>query len=433
MVTEARQADFMVPDPAQSRLLSADLAAFVTPQEFHPLWGKWAAQRGRLLAASPAEHQVFAGFTVLLLAALGLWVSWRGMGHPKVDLGPWPLTLLIFFLLSLGPVLHISGRSALLPGGAELPLPYGWLARVIPFMEITRSVSRFDVMVMLSLGVLASAGTLYLWNLGKAGRVASVAALGLILFEFLPVPYPMSPPDTPPWYNVLSQDPRGGAVLNLPMQWDRPAYLLHQTEHGKPLTVAYISRDDPRTLTERAPVLQHFRHLGPDIIEFDLASQGEQVLADLGVRWVVLDRYQMPSGQERAYTDAAVAKITGNQVPLYQDDRITVYEVSSSDGPEPYLILGNDWEPFDVETATRSFRGTATLTVRSREEGQITLLVTPAPGSALLDLPESGARYALDLHLQQGDNTVTLRTTRPEQIATVTSVALNSGIREDTK
>jgi hypothetical protein len=433
MVTEARRSNFMVPDPVQSRLLSADLAAFFTPQEYHPLWGRWAAQRGRLLAASPAEHQVFAGFTVVVLAALGLWLSWRGPERNRVDLGPWPLALLVFFVLSLGPVLHISGRSALLPGGAELPLPYGWLARVVPFMEITRSVSRFDVMVMLSLGLLSSVGMLWLWDLGKAGRVASAAALGLILFEFLPVPYPMSPPDTPLWYETLSQDPRGDAVLNLPMQWDRPAYLLHQTEHGKPLTVAYISRDDPRTLTERAPVLQHFRHLGPDIIEFDLASQGKQVLADLGVRWVVLDRFQMPSGDERAYTDAAVAEIFRNQAPLYQDDRITVYEVSTSNSSEPYLILGDGWEPFDVETATRSFQGTATLTIRSPVGGDMTLLVTPAPGSALLDLPESGARYALDLHLQQGDNTVTLRTSRPEQIATVTSVALNSGIREDTK
>ena len=83
------------------------------------------------------------------------------------------------------------------------------------------------------------------------------------------------------------------------MNCDRPGYLLYQTVHGKPLSVAYISRDDPRTLTDRAPVLQHFRHLEPDIIAFDLAAQGRQVLTDLGVRWVVLDRYKMPGGHDR--------------------------------------------------------------------------------------------------------------------------------------
>ncbi len=48
MVREALAADYMVPDPAQSRTFSADLLAFVTPQGFHPLWGEWArkAERG---------------------------------------------------------------------------------------------------------------------------------------------------------------------------------------------------------------------------------------------------------------------------------------------------------------------------------------------------------------------------------------------------
>ncbi len=142
---------------------------------------------------------------------------------------------------------------------------------------------------------------------------AGVAALALVLFEFWPAPYPMSPPDTPAWYAELARAPEQEAVLNLPMNWDRPGYLLYQTVHGKPLTTAYISRDDPRTLTERAPVLQHFRRLGPDIVSLDLVSQGAGVLRDLGVGWVVLDRYKMPGGEERAYTEAAAAQIFGGR------------------------------------------------------------------------------------------------------------------------
>jgi hypothetical protein len=384
-----------------------------------------------LLAASPSEHQVFAGFTVLILAALGLWVGWRGLGRTRVDLGPWPLVLPLFFMLSLGPVLHIGGRSAVLPGGSELPLPYGWLSGLIPFMEITRSVSRFDVMVMLSLGVLASVALLWFWQAGKAGRFAAVAALLLIVFEFLPIPYPMSPPDTPSWYQTLAQDPSRGALLNLPMQWDRPGYLLHQTVHGKPLTVAYISRDDPRTLTERVPVLQHFRRLGPDIIQFDLAAQGRQVLADLGVRWVVLDRYQMPSGEERAYTDAAAALIFGDQPPAYQDDRITTYEVAMPETSDPYLILGDGWGPFDPSSGARSLRGSATVTIRAPGEGDVTLLVVTAPDSAPLDLPGAGGRYALDIHALAGDNIVQIRAASAGQPASVASLSLTSESKEE--
>ena len=54
------------------------------------------------------------------------------------------------------------------------------------------------------------------------------------------------------------------------------------------------------------------------------------MLHDLGVRWVVLDRYQMPASPgniTREYTMATTAQIFGDQPPAYQDDRIVAYEV----------------------------------------------------------------------------------------------------------
>jgi hypothetical protein len=406
MVREARQSRFMVPDPAQSRILSADLLAFVTPQEFHPLWGQWAQEQAKVFTATVSEHSVFIGYTVLALAALGVWANWH-IGKTRIEnrkskiRGPWLLALLVFFLLSLGPVLHVAGRADLLPGG-EIGLPYGWLVHVVPFMEITRSVSRFDVMVMLVMAVLAARGVNY------CRQWLAWLALALILFEFLPAPYPMSAADTPAFYRTLAADPRPGAVLNLPMNWDRPGYLLYQTEHRRPLTVAYISRDDPRTLTERAPVLQHFRHLGPDVIAFDLARQGQQILADLGVRWVVLDRYKMPGGRERAYTEAAAKEIFGDQPAAYADERITAYEVTPPATAAAYLVLGVGWEPFDKTTHTRAFTGNAPLIVRSPDARTVTLRVTLAPDSAALDLPGDGGVYRITLTLQPGENEITL-------------------------
>jgi hypothetical protein len=425
MLREAGQSKFMVPDPAQSRTLSADLLAFVTPQEFHPLWGQWAQARGKIFTASASEHQVFAGFTVLALAVLGVWGG-RKRRSTRSSVGLWLAALVTFVVLALGPVLHSGGQTALLPGGAEIPLPYAWLVRVVPFMDISRSVSRFDAMVMLALGVLAAIGLDWLVGTlrGGRGRVVASAAIALIVFEFLPAPYPMSLPDTPPWYQTLAADARPGAVLNLPMNWDRPGYLLYQTEHGKPLTVAYISRDDPRTLTERAPVLQHFRHLGPDIVAFDLAAQGQQVLADLGVRWVTLDRYKMPGGREREYTEAAAQAIFGEQQPVYQDERLTVYEVTPPAAAAPYLILGAGWEPYDPQSATRSFTGSAPLIVHAAAPGATTVRVTLAPGSAALDAPRRGADYVIQAPLQPGENTIALRARQSGSRVQVASLAL---------
>ena len=193
----------------------------------------------------------------------------------------------------------------------------------------------------------------------------------------------MSLPDTPEWYKTLAADPRPGAVLNLPMNWDRPGYLLYQTEHGKPLTVAYISRDDPRTLTDRVPVLQHFRHLGPDILDVELAAQGLQVLADLGVRRVILDRYKMPGGEEREYTERPQRRRSfGSQSPVYQDERLTVYEVTPPGTTEPYLILGTGWEPYDPASATRSFTGSAPLIVQAAAPGDVRNRASASPRAA---------------------------------------------------
>jgi len=432
MVREARQFRFMVPDPAQSRALSADLLAFVTPQGFHPLWGAWAREQSKVFTSSVSEFTVFAGFTVLVLAALGAWRFVRRrpssvvVRHLSVASSArfWLLALLVFFILALGPVLHIGGRTALLPGGSEIVLPYGWLARTIPFMEITRSVSRYDIMVMLALAVLAAWGVDWLARGGRAGRLAAAAACAAILFEFLPAPYPMSLPDTPAWYRTLAADARDGAVLNLPMNWDRPGYLLYQTVHGKPLTAAYISREDPRTLVERAPALQHFRRLGPDIIAFDLAGQGQQALDELGVRWVVLDRYKMPGGNERAITEATARQIFGDQLPVYNDARLTVYEVSPPARRVPYLILGDGWGPLDAATHTRAFTGRAAVIVQAPGAGAATLRVTLSAGSPPLAAPRAGDAFAVPVTLQPGANPVTLRSESAGQSVIVKELAL---------
>lgn len=53
----------LVRDYTETLALSADLLAFVTPQVFHPLWGKAALARSASFTAAPSEYTVFAGFT----------------------------------------------------------------------------------------------------------------------------------------------------------------------------------------------------------------------------------------------------------------------------------------------------------------------------------------------------------------------------------
>ena len=73
MAREAGQADYMVPSEAQARALSADLLAFVAPNEFHPIWGEAAKRFGDRLPISQSERVIFAGYLPLLLGGLATW------------------------------------------------------------------------------------------------------------------------------------------------------------------------------------------------------------------------------------------------------------------------------------------------------------------------------------------------------------------------
>ncbi len=208
------------------------------------------------------------------------------------------------------------------------------------------------------------------------------AASALILFEFLSVPYPVSPPDTPSWYFRLASEPGDFAILNLPMSFDRPGYLLYQTVHGKRLTVAYISREDPRTLVDRSPVLQEFRHLHMDILSHHLVENAPSVLDYLKVRYVVLDGYKMPGGKEKTFTERLAGEIFAGEKPVYKDRRLTVYEAPRVFDRHPFVILGTGWSPLKVEGnfAFRVPPATAHVTIVSPKKSTLTMHIAGMAG-----------------------------------------------------
>lgn len=419
MVREAQAFSFMVPPASESTRLSADLLAFVTPSGFHPWWGAavrtWA---DRTYTSSFSEYTVFVGFAALGLAVLGAWGGGRGRWF-------WLVATLTFFVLALGPVLHVAGQTNVLPGGGQLRLPYAWLYDALALMRISRSVSRFAVMVMLGIAVLAAMGVAWLLTrLSSRPRLRAVTPwllAGAILFEFLPVPYPVSPPDTPAWYTTLAQTPGRGAVLNLPVNWDRPGYLLYQTVHGRPLTVGYISRDDPRTFTTRVPVLEQLRALGPDVLTDDVPRIGRSVLAWLGVEYVVLDNYKMPGPAEREPTTAIARAVFGDQPPVWADERLTVYRLQPPAALEPFLVLGSGWGPRQVtgQQVERALLPQAdlqiinprplTLTMTVRGPAGTQLHVRSAEGTDLAQLALQPAWATTRIPLAGTDAATTLR------------------------
>jgi hypothetical protein len=325
----------------QNITLSADLLAFVLPSEMHPLWGEWATEIANTFTSTTSERLIFAGFVPLTLALAGLVGRWAA---PAVRF--WAGVVGIFVVMALGPYLHIGGDIVTV-GGEPLPLPYLLLYYTVPFIDLTRSLSRYDLMVMLGLGILAGVGLAMFTRTLRPARATLMAGAAtlLICFEFLPVPYPVSVIEIPQFYADIARDQQDYVIAELPMNWDRPTPLLHQTVHQKRLLTSYTSRDNPLELAQRTPVFQHWQRLGPDIIDQPIAEIAPTIFYDFNLKYIVLDTWQMPPGPERSKTEQWVAAALPEADPVYDDGRLLVYQPPPRTQIAPYLSLGDGWGP----------------------------------------------------------------------------------------
>jgi hypothetical protein len=285
----------------ETLVYSSDLSLAFLPSELHPLWGKQMESFANRMEPytplkHPSERTVFLGYSVLALAGLGLWRLRR-------DRRAWMWGALagVTWLLTLGPVLQVLGKSAFTVFGVQVPLPYLALYQ-LPLLNIMRTPSRLTVLVMLALGVLVA---LVIASFASRTRpdearveqrgwrfdLAHIAIPVLILFEFWAAPFTTVPPGwNVPVYAQLAQEEGDFAVLELPL---RPFsdYMAYQTIHGKPLVGGYIARQPPYLTADITPALRYLRDATPSadpLRDAVSGGKGAQSLRDLKVRYVII-------------------------------------------------------------------------------------------------------------------------------------------------
>ncbi len=397
MVRESLSADYMVPPAGSTERLSADLTAFITPSELHSLWGQLALRWAGRFTATTSERTVFAGYSVLALGLVALTAPGRRARF-------WGLSALTFAVLALGPILHIGGNTRF-AGIGPIPLPYALLDRIIPFLKISRSVSRFDVMVMLSLSVLTAVGLNWLLNRiqqtgynGSAKWLTAVGALTLVGLEYWAVPYPMSAPETQPFHYQLAKESEHFAVMDIPMDWDRPANLLYQSIHQKPSVSGYTSRTNPLSPAWRTPVLQTFRYLGPDINADDPRTLAPTVLTALNVRYVIIHKTDLPPGDYRETTLELADAIFDGWPVIVDDDWLKVFRVTRPNTSLAYVVLGEGWAP-------RDWRNGGPVRVLSEPEAQLRLQL-PGPLTAHVEIGAHSLDEVATLEIHIGEELI---------------------------
>ncbi|MCL5256405.1 MAG: hypothetical protein M1319_01235 [Chloroflexi bacterium] len=375
MLREAMTSSYAVYDPVQTLHHSPDLLAFFAPSPFNPLWGAIASKWTDIYNSPLAEKIVFAGYLPLALAGLGLWRFWRQTRF-------WLVVAAIFFVLALGPILHVAGRTTFTAFQANIPLPY-LLLYYLPFVKTSRAVARFDVIVMLCVGVMAAWGLLSLMRSAKRRRWpvfqkyhVAIPALALLVigFEFLAIPFPISKAQVPSVYEQIAQEPGQFGVLDIPFSLIRSRYLLYQTVDGKKIVGGYTSRVQPFPFVQSAPGVQQLVTLSmaPDINQIDLPSMGENVLDYYNIRYVVVHKdLDKPDAVQRAMK---MAETLFGHPPDFEDGQAAAFRVEKK-GDTLFVQVGNGW--YDKESTdqgqTRWMADHATLVAVSSTSESVQL------------------------------------------------------------
>jgi hypothetical protein len=197
---------------------SADALGFAIPSWNHVVLGHFMRSLGPRLFVAGFEGTVYVGPIVLALAILG---AWKG----RDSNGAWVVRAVvagtIFYLLSLGPRIHLMGHELDIPGPASALY---W----IRFAEFISAPARFHVIFVLCLAILSSIGLAFLVeHLSAVWQRCAVISLiaALVLLDYLTIPFPRSSivdPAAPS--DVVGAQPcalpesvRGGTVLTFPL------------------------------------------------------------------------------------------------------------------------------------------------------------------------------------------------------------------------
>jgi hypothetical protein len=220
-----------------------DLLAFVMPNPNHALFG--APFRAWLTRERPDGFAEFTGALPLVVLGTILVVAARRWKEvPRL----WVGLAVASAALAVGPFLHVAGVNTYVPG------PWA-LLRYAPVLGLTRSPSRFAVLVTLAVAVL------FAWALARLrdtrrGRAVAWAVVAVLAFELCPAPRPLAAASVPRVYDVVKADPDHGVrVLQLPtgirdgassLGDFSPESQFLQTYHEKRLVGGYLSRVSKR-------------------------------------------------------------------------------------------------------------------------------------------------------------------------------------------
>ncbi|MGB8953146.1 MAG: discoidin domain-containing protein [Candidatus Aminicenantales bacterium] len=281
------------------KFYSAQLQHFLAVPPWNLVWGKITGSLGA------QEWQLYPGLVPVLLA-VGLFFRRRrhpagGPEEKRRNSAPifYLETVLLAWLLSLGPVIRCSDRE-LFPG------PYRILYNWVPGFRGLRVPSRFAVIMMLGLAVLSGLA-LARW-LGRQRRTGwricvPILLAGMALAEYASFPIPLARVNVgsqiPPIYSLVKEIPQESPLIEFPIpprglgKSREALYIYYSTYHWRRLVngysgyipPAYVAIGEAMEGFPSEPTFRLLRNLGVEYVlvhtGWFLSEEGKRIVTGL--------------------------------------------------------------------------------------------------------------------------------------------------------
>lgn len=263
---------------------SADFLSFFIPSKIQ-FMGKYFQDITNLFSGNIAENGNYLGYTLIFLALIGLFSR-----HKKEK---WILVtsffgVIIFFVLALGVHFHFRGIVT------QVWLPYKFLYKFVPGFSFTGVPTRFSVLVLFFLAILAAFGLKKITALKIKSKFFKNFLLFLIFlligFEFLVFPFPVTKVEKPGIMRDISQEEGDFAIIDLDPNPSKRLY--HQTLHQKKMIEGYISRKTVKSenFIENTPVIAELYGKKPITKETPAGEEALEVLRRFDVKYVIIKK-----------------------------------------------------------------------------------------------------------------------------------------------
>ncbi len=347
-------------DEGRTLLQSSDLLSFFIPNREHWLLGSdmpwWS------LVSPGIRDWMYLGLVMMAFAAVGVWI-----GRKQRGTWLWLSLALVGVVLSLGPVLRVNA------GSLGIALPFDWL-QTLPLFGLVRAPQRFILLTYVGLGILSAVGILAALRTVRGNmRLAATALIVCLLLLDLPFRVrPIDPVSIPESIKALGLETAPGAVLELPLldngarEADR---MLYDTEHGRPITSAYLSRVVIDPYQDVCSPFRAYKDYSDteaveDIAGPNTGALSSAYLAENGIAFITVYKsglnnasYPAPIPEELVIPLKELASRLGTRVA--EDNIAAIYKVKpvlpGSVASERFMQVGSSWYALE-EGPGMSFR-----------------------------------------------------------------------------